>query len=249
MTSLDDILNTAVRRQQASSREAVFYVSAGQDGKSAIPKRVVLSHPSTLVREGIARILTEGGFQVVAETDNYVGLSESVERFLPDVVLVDWEASELDPDAIASLCKRTNGAVVLLVQPRASTGILPAARAGARGCLSVNLSAEDFVESLRVLCTGSVVVFSQDVAGVLQEAGDESREEMAISEREREVIGMVGQGASNREIAETLVVSEHTVKVHLRNILNKLDLRNRQQIAAYAVRHGLVPETDSADPI
>jgi DNA-binding NarL/FixJ family response regulator len=68
-----------------------------------------------------------------------------------------------------------------------------------------------------------------------------------ISGREREVLQLVCEGATNREIAERLIVSEHTVKVHLRNILNKLNLRNRQQVAAYAVQEGLVTDLKSQD--
>jgi DNA-binding NarL/FixJ family response regulator len=68
-----------------------------------------------------------------------------------------------------------------------------------------------------------------------------------VSGREREVLQLVCQGATNREIAERLIVSEHTVKVHLRNILGKLNLRNRQQIAAYAVQEGLVTDIRSED--
>jgi two-component system nitrate/nitrite response regulator NarL len=66
-----------------------------------------------------------------------------------------------------------------------------------------------------------------------------------ISGREQEVLQLVCEGATNREIAERLIVSEHTVKVHLRNILNKLNLRNRQQVAAYAVHEGLVTDLNS----
>jgi DNA-binding NarL/FixJ family response regulator len=61
-----------------------------------------------------------------------------------------------------------------------------------------------------------------------------------LSDREREVLSLVGKGATNREIAEKLIISEHTVKSHLRSILNKLNLRNRQQAAVYAEREGLI---------
>jgi DNA-binding NarL/FixJ family response regulator len=78
-------------------------------------------------------------------------------------------------------------------------------------------------------------------------ADQASKNKDDISGREREVLQLVCQGGTNREIAEKLIVSEHTVKVHLRNILNKLNLRNRQQIAAYAVQEGLVTEIKSED--
>jgi DNA-binding NarL/FixJ family response regulator len=65
-----------------------------------------------------------------------------------------------------------------------------------------------------------------------------------LTNREREVLSLIGNGATNREIAKTLIISEHTVKSHLRSILNKLNVHNRQQAAVYAERAGLIIETD-----
>jgi DNA-binding CsgD family transcriptional regulator len=67
----------------------------------------------------------------------------------------------------------------------------------------------------------------------------------ALTDREREVLSLIGNGATNREIAEILIISEHTVKSHLRSILNKLHLRNRQQAAVYAEREGLIVKADT----
>jgi DNA-binding NarL/FixJ family response regulator len=121
--------------------------------------------------------------------------------------------------------------------------------AGARGYLSVNLTSQEFVQALRLLAKGDIVVSQEMVNEVKVElaADQASKNKDDISGREREVLQLVCQGGTNREIAEKLIVSEHTVKVHLRNILNKLNLRNRQQIAAYAVQEGLVTEIKSED--
>jgi DNA-binding NarL/FixJ family response regulator len=67
-----------------------------------------------------------------------------------------------------------------------------------------------------------------------------------LSNREREVLRLIGQGATNREIAQKLIISEHTVKSHIESILNKLDVRNRQQAAVYAERAGLITEAASS---
>ena len=100
-----------------------------------------------------------------------------------------------------------------------------------------------------MLAKGDIVVSQEMANGVKVElAADQvlkSRED--ISGREREVMQLLCEGATNREIADRLIVSEHTVKVHLRNILNKLNLRNRQQVAAYAVQEGLVTDLKSED--
>jgi DNA-binding NarL/FixJ family response regulator len=93
-----------------------------------------------------------------------------------------------------------------------------------------------------MLAKGSLVVAKEKIEGeevdLTLEKPAAPREE--LSERETEVLALVGRGETNREIAEELIISEHTVKVHLRAILNKLDLRNRQQAASYATKIGLV---------
>ncbi|MBE0431302.1 MAG: response regulator transcription factor [Dehalococcoidia bacterium] len=122
-------------------------------------------------------------------------------------------------------------------------------QAGARGYLSTNLSSQEFVQSLRMLAKGDMVISQEMVSGVKVELAAEQalKSQEGISGREREVLRLVCQGDTNREIAEKLIVSEHTVKVHLRSILNKLNLRNRQQVAAYAVQEGLVTDIKSED--
>jgi DNA-binding NarL/FixJ family response regulator len=103
------------------------------------------------------------------------------------------------------------------------------------------------VQALRMLAKGDIIVSQEMANGVKVElAADQTlKNKDDISGREREVLQLVCQGATNREIAESLIVSEHTVKVHLRHILNKLNLRNRQQVAAYAVQEGLVTDLKS----
>jgi DNA-binding NarL/FixJ family response regulator len=177
---------------------------------------IVIAHHHALICEGIAKILQEAGFHVVGQTDTGRGLFQLAMQHKPDIMLVDGEVS----------------------------GVL---QAGARGYLSVNLSSQEFVQALHMLAKGDIVV-SQDMAtGVKIELDADhalkSRDD--ISGREQEVLQLVCEGATNREIAERLIVSEHTVKVHLRNILNKLNLRNRQQVAAYAVQEGLVTDIKS----
>ena len=168
----------------------------------------------------------------------------------PDIMLVDWELSEVAPDAIRELTEKLpHTAVVVLTQPQSTEALLPILEAGARGYLSMNLSAQEFVQALRMLAKGDIVISQEMANGVKVELAAErvQKGKDDISGREREVLQLVCQGATNREIAERLIVSEHTVKVHLRNILSKLNLRNRQQVAAYAVQEGLVTEVKSED--
>jgi DNA-binding NarL/FixJ family response regulator len=208
-------------------------------------KSVILAHPHTLIREGLGRILQEGGFSVLETTDDLADLHKFVSQAKPEIILLDWEISETQIDAVKTLSKTfPEATVVVLTRPHASQDFLEALAAGAGGYLSVNLSSEDFVQSLRMLASGSLVVAKEKMVGEeieldLQKPPTPYEE---LSEREKDVLVLLGKGSTNREIAEDLIISEHTVKVHLRTILNKLALRNRQQAAAYAVQMGLVKD-------
>ncbi|MEA1872353.1 MAG: response regulator transcription factor [Chloroflexota bacterium] len=211
---------------------------------------IVVAHHYALICEGIAKILQEAGFHVVGQTDTGRSLFQLAVQNNPDIMLVDWEVSGVDPDNIRVLTEKLpRMAVVILTQPQSTEAVLPILQAGARGYLSVNLSSQEFVQALRMLAKGDIVVSQEMVNGVkIELAADQAlKSKDDISGREREVLQLVCEGATNREIAERLIVSEHTVKVHLRNILNKLNLRNRQQVAAYAVQEGLVTDLKSED--
>jgi DNA-binding NarL/FixJ family response regulator len=218
-------------------------MASSSSNLSNTAKSVVIAHHHTLIREGIVRILQEGGFQVTGQAETGQNLKNLVAEHQPDIALVDWEVSEVDAGAIHELAEGNQYlTVVILARPQSADSSLPAVQAGAKGCLSVNLSPQEFLQSLRLLVQGDLVV-SRDIAEGFEKGltdGEMHGIEDSLSGREREVICLVGQGQSNREIAEKLIVSEHTIKVHLRHIMNKLTLRNRQQIAAYAAREGLV---------
>ena len=211
---------------------------------------IVVAHHHALVCDGIARILQEAGFDVVGQAETGHSLFQLAVQHSPDIILVDCEVSEVDPDAIRELTgKFPRMAVVILTRPQSTEALLPTLEAGATGYLSVNLTSQEFVQALRLLAKGDIVV-SQDMVNEVKAelaADQASKNKDDISGREREVLQLVCQGGTNREIAEKLIVSEHTVKVHLRSILNKLNLRNRQQIAAYGVQEGLVTKIKSED--
>ena len=211
---------------------------------------IVVAHHHALICEGIARILQEVGFQVLGQADTGRSLFQLAVQHNPDIMLVDWEVSGVAPDTIRALTEKLpHMAIVILTQPQSTEAFLPILQAGARGYLSVNLSSQEFVQALRMLAKGDIVVSHEMANGVKIELTAEQapKSKDDISGREREVLQLVCQGATNREIAERLIVSEHTVKVHLHNILNKLNLRNRQQVAAYAVQEGLVTDIKSED--
>jgi len=197
-------------------------------------KSIVVVHRHTLIREGITKILQEAGFHVVGQADSGRSLLQLLAQHNPNIILVDWEISGVNSDTIRGLTEKW---------PRMKVG---------GGWLSVShpLISKVRARLAPTLARGDIIVSQEMVNGVKEElaAAQTSKPEGDISGRERDVLRLVSRGATNREIAERLIVSEHTVKVHLRNILNKLNLRNRQQIAAYAVQEGLVTDIKSEDP-
>lgn len=210
------------------------------------PHTVVLLHQDRLIGEGIAGILRENGFDVLGLLDSEDGLFEMDSRPVPDICMIDCCTLARDGNIVASIRDRLGSRVVVLVHPEHQGLTVDATRAGAAGCLSVQLCPNDFLESLRILMKGATVISSELMGAIQHELNGEPQRHRGglLSDREKSILELVGRGNSNKEIADILIISEHTVKAHLRSILNKLDLRNRQQIVAYAVREGMVEQSE-----
>jgi two-component system NarL family response regulator len=139
--------------------------------------------------------------------------------------------------------------VAILTSSEDDDDVLAAGKLGIRGYLLKNSSLDELVRAIYALSQGGAYFSSSMFTKVLQEFThlarrrdlQEAKGIDALTEREKDVLRLVARGATNRDIADNLVITENTVKVHLRNILDKLQLRNRQQAAAYAVQEGLIP--------
>lgn len=212
--------------------------------------RVLLADGHELFREGLARLLTATQqLQVVAHVST--GL-EAVQRALelqPDLVLMDTDLPECDGITAAQRILRQwpEARIVMLSDHDDEEHLRAALQAGAVGYLTKDVGVERLQGALLLACSGEAVISSRLASRLLRSfcGALEQRQQLRqggqsrLTARELEVLGMVAQGATNREIAELLVISENTVKVHLRNILDKLHLRNRQQAATFAVQQGL----------
>jgi DNA-binding NarL/FixJ family response regulator len=152
------------------------------------------------------------------------------------------------------LLERPEQAICILTVSEQESDLFAAIRAGARGYLVKTVDLEDLCASLTVLAEGGSTVtphlaarLLDEFAKLAQNVREGPSEVEKLTSREREVLELVARGASNKEIANELVIAENTVKVHLRNILDKLHLRNRQQAAAFAVQEGLVREVRESE--
>ncbi|CAG7635082.1 response regulator [Actinacidiphila bryophytorum] len=207
--------------------------------------RVLLVDDHQVVRRGLRTFLeVQGDIEVVGEAgDGDEGVARA-EELRPDVILMDVKMPGTDGiEALRRLHDAQNGARVLIVTSfTEQRTVVPALRAGAAGYVYKDIDPVALADAIRSVHAGHVLL-QPEVAGALlsqDEAGGPGQGRgNALTEREREVLTLIADGRSNREIARALVLSEKTVKTHVSNILMKLDLADRTQAALWAVRNGV----------
>ncbi|MCX5202102.1 response regulator transcription factor [Streptomyces sp. NBC_00237] len=217
----------------------------GHSAPSAKPKiRVLLVDDHQVVRRGLRTFLEiQDDIEVVGEAaDGSEGVAQA-ESLRPDVVLMDVKMPGTDGiEALRRLRELANPAKVLIVTSfTEQRTVVPALRAGASGYVYKDVDPDALAGAIRSVHAGHVLL-QPEVAGALLAQDDPHHGQgrgTSLTEREREVLALIADGRSNREIARALVLSEKTVKTHVSNILMKLDLADRTQAALYAVRHGL----------
>lgn len=205
--------------------------------------RVLLVDDHQVVRRGLRTFLEiQDDIEVVGEAaDGAEGVARTQE-LSPDVVLMDIKMPGTDGiEALRRLRELENPAKVLIVTSfTEQRTVVPALRAGASGYVYKDVDPDALAGAIRSVYAGHVLL-QPEVAGALlaQDApGTGTGRGSTLTEREREVLGLIADGRSNREIARALVLSEKTVKTHVSNILMKLDLSDRTQAALWAVRNG-----------
>jgi DNA-binding NarL/FixJ family response regulator len=212
--------------------------------------RVLIADDHPLFRDGLRSLLEARGIDVVGEARNGREAVEQTRRLRPEVVLMDLNMPELGGLAATRLisAEQPEVKVVVLTASEDDADLFEAIKSGAQGYLFKNLDSGEFFRLLEGVARGEPALTPSLARKLLGEfarppapAQPAVEGPQALTEREREVLDLLVQGiTSNRELAERLVVSENTVKYHLRNILDKLHVQNRAQVVAYAVRHGMV---------
>ncbi|WP_438488677.1 response regulator [Streptomyces sp. S186] len=206
--------------------------------------RVLLVDDHQVVRRGLRTFLeVQDDIHVVGEASDGAEGIAATEQLRPDVVLMDIKMPGMDGiEALRQLRTLDNPAKVLVVTSfTEQRTVVPALRAGAAGYVYKDIDPDALAGAIRSVHAGHVLL-QPEVAGALlsQEEGNNGQGRGgSLTDREREVLALIADGRSNREIARALVLSEKTVKTHVSNILMKLDLADRTQAALWAVRHGI----------
>jgi DNA-binding NarL/FixJ family response regulator len=213
--------------------------------------RLLIADDHPLFRDGLRSLLEARGFEVVGEARNGREAIEQARRVRPDVLLMDLNMPELNGLAATRLisAQQADVKVVILTASEDDADLFEAIKSGAQGYILKNLESGEFFRLLDGVARGEPALTPGLAKRLLREfarpapsprAATEEVGPQALTERENEVLQLLVQGVtSNRDLAERLVVSENTVKYHLRNILDKLHVQNRAQVVAYAMRHGM----------
>jgi DNA-binding NarL/FixJ family response regulator len=209
--------------------------------------RVLVVDDQDMVRQGLRLILELGGVDVVAEAKDGAEAVAAAAEHGPDVVLMDLRMPGMDGvEATRRIVETSAARVLALTTFDVDQHVVDALRAGAVGFLLKDVTADGLVEAVRRAAAGEPVVAPAVLARMMdhfaarpplpaqQPAGFDD-----LSEREREVLAMIGAGRSNAEIAAELVISMATVKTHVRHVFAKLDLRDRAQAVVVARDAGL----------
>ena len=218
---------------------------------SVAPIRVMIADDHDLYRRGMQVVVElDGTAQVVGEASNGAEAVEVSQRVTPEVVLMDVrmpgvggiEACRLIREAVPS------ARILMLTMSDDESDLFEAIKAGASGYLLKDLPGEEVADAIRRVHDGQAIIPPGMAATLLTEFTRLSQEPEPMSgsaplltDREVEVLRLVARGRANREIADVLVISENTVKNHVRNILEKLHLHSRVEAAVYAHRQHLLP--------
>ena len=214
--------------------------------------RVLIVDDHAVVRSGLRAVLEdEEGLEIVGEAASAAEAVEKARALRPDVVLMDIRMDEGDDASGIDACRQIRSElpdtqVIMFTSYSEQESVLASIMAGATGFLTKNVSHGKLVEAIQAAGRGASMLDPSVTRNVIERlaALSEASAQQAdvLSEREREVLVLIAQGCTNKEIAAKLVVSPYTARNHVIRILNKLGLSRRSEAAAHAVRIGLIKD-------
>jgi len=213
------------------------------------PISIVLIDDNRLMREGLAAMIhAQPGFRVLAASADIEEALSRVREARPDIVLLDFGLADTDSLGLTATFRTEVPSVRVIVM-----GLLPLqeyvadyVHAGASGFIMLDASFEEFFETIRAVADGAQVLpaaltsslFSQIVRNAPLQNRSIALESVRLTIREREIVALLGEGLSNKEIANRMGVAVHTVKSHVHNVLEKLALNSRLEVAAFSHSRG-----------
>jgi len=211
--------------------------------------RILLADDHTLMRQGLRQILEQNGnFEVIAEANSGLEAVDMASKHHPDVAIIDVGMKELNGiEATAQILKQSPHTVVLILSMYSDERyVIRAVKAGARGYVLKNSAGDELVHAIQQVQRGNAY-FSPAVARVFQEShgrlaevGDAADRYELLTERERQIYQLLAEGNSNKDIANRLNLSLHTIETHRWRVMEKLDLHSTAELVLSAVRRGLV---------
>ncbi|SFH55694.1 two component transcriptional regulator, LuxR family [Priestia megaterium] len=210
------------------------------------PFRILIVDDHSHAREGIRDILEEyEDFVIVGEGKNGKEAIQLTKELMPDIILMDIQMPVMDGLEATKRIKLEFPYVkiVMITVSDDITDLFDALKKGAQGYLLKNIDSASWYTYLRAFALDEIPMSKEIAFQILKEFPQNKEtveKNMPLSNRELEILKLVAIGLVNRDIAETLYISEHTVKSHLKNILSKLHLDNRVQLTSYAYQHGLI---------
>jgi DNA-binding NarL/FixJ family response regulator len=218
------------------------------------PIRVLIADDHALFRRGLSMVLeSEPDIEVVAEAQDGEEVIAKAEEIVPDVLLMDVRMPKLSGIEATRAIRESvpSSKIVMLTVSDEEDDLFDAIKAGANGYLLKEISIEEVADAIRAVTQGQSLISPSMASKLLNEfnalakQADEKPRLAAprLTQRELEVLKLVAQGMSNREAADSLFIAENTVKNHVRNILEKLQLHSRMEAVVYAVREKLLDIT------
>ncbi|MDD4322848.1 MAG: response regulator transcription factor [Dehalococcoidales bacterium] len=203
--------------------------------------KILLVDDHLIVREGLKSLLQgEENIDIVGEASNCSEALEKVEELAPDIVLMDiLMPGRSGIDATYSLSKKAPGCKILILSVlEEMQDVEQAFKFGARGYILKSAGVDSIKDAIKRVADGEIVLPPSISAFLLQNFGQKNGKH-ALSEREFEVLGLIAKGLSNRDIGESLFITESTVRTYVQRITEKLHLKNRSEAMLYAIRHGI----------
>ena len=211
--------------------------------------RILVADDHPVVRDGLVAVLnTQPDFNVVGEASNGAEAVHNVAKLRPDVVLLDLEMPEMDGVEALGRMRENNPDVRVIVFTTFDTDeyIFDAIEAGAKGYLLKDTSREELFKAVRTVNRGESLIEPGVVSRVLDRLTELSHraaqgpDHLALSERELEVLQLMAQGSANKQIAGDLSITESTVKTHVANIFQKLEVSHRTEAVTKAISQGII---------